>query len=101
MVIDAHVHLPTSAKELDYMIKFAEEFGIQKLCVSSLGRIWKDFPSVDEVRQANEDVSKAIKKYLGKILGYCYLNPNYVEIIGIPRILFGTNIPFFTPKVVC
>ncbi len=78
MIIDCHVHLTADALSIDVM-HTATRLGIQRLCVSSLGRVWNYEPRPDVFIEANNDVSAAMRCYPDKVLGFCYVNPMYPD----------------------
>src|SRR4051794_26146690 len=61
---------------LDSVINAADRLEIEKLACSIpiIGGRWA---TPDEVRQCNDGVLDAMRKYPQRILGYCFLNPGY------------------------
>ena len=59
----------------DKIIDAADRLGIDKLCCSI--PITSGMPTPAEVQERNDDVLEAMKRYPGRILGYCFVNPGY------------------------
>lgn len=78
MIIDCHIHL-RGAEVAPEVMRAADKLGVQKLCASSLGRTWRYEPDPDACCEANQDVAEAMRRYDGRILGFCYVNPAYPE----------------------
>ncbi len=82
MVIDAHAHLAWRGgagwQERDRgLIDAADRLGIDKLACSNL---CPSRPAVPEdFRQGNEWVLDSMQEYPERILGYCYVNPGWIE----------------------
>jgi uncharacterized protein len=75
--IDAHEHVGLSGT-IEYQIDMADRLGIEKLVVSKI--ISADSGSKatpEEFRECNNEVLKAMKKYPGRYLGWCFINPVY------------------------
>lgn len=66
-IIDSHVHLFESKGYLDQLIQTMDQSGIEKCCLSGLGKL---FRNVD-----NNGIKKAMKKYPDRIIGAYYLRP--------------------------
>ena len=62
------------------IIEAARRLGIDQLCVSI--PVTRGMPTMDEVRACNDDVLAAMRRYPGRILGYCYVCPGYRESIA-------------------
>ncbi|MFL7809004.1 MAG: amidohydrolase family protein [Anaerolineae bacterium] len=82
--IDCHMHVKGhhqiwSWDDDDRIIEAADKLGIDELCVSI--PIAFRVPTMDEVRQCNDDVLAAMRRYPGRILGYCYICPGYQAAI--------------------
>jgi predicted TIM-barrel fold metal-dependent hydrolase len=76
-MIDAHIHLQGS--ELHPMtLEEGDRLGVQLFVGSSLGA-FQYFPTYEEVQAANNDMRSAIRKYTGRVAGYCYVNPRHGE----------------------
>ena len=82
MVIDCHAHLThrgrSTWKESDRkLIEAADKLGIDRLCCSILT---PRRPSTPEgFRECNRWVADAAKRFPGRVLGYCYVNPGYTR----------------------
>lgn len=79
-VIDCHAHLnhrSHSTWEADdrKLIEAADKLGIDQLCCSILT---PQRPSTaDGFRQCNEWIAEGMKRFQGRVLGYCYVNPGF------------------------
>ncbi len=81
-VIDAHAHLahhsnPDWAERDRQLIEAADRLGIDQLCCSLLTPRRPATP--EDCRQANDWAAEAARRYPGRILCYCYVNPGYVK----------------------
>ncbi|MEN6578602.1 MAG: amidohydrolase family protein [Phycisphaerales bacterium] len=79
-VIDCHAHLThhsRSAWETDdrQLIEAADKLGIDLLCCSTLTPRRPATP--DASRECNDWTADAMKRFPGRVLGYCYVNPGY------------------------
>lgn len=84
MKIDCHMHVNGRRKKWgwssnDRIIEAADKLGINQLCASI--PITQGMPTMDEVRECNDDVLAAMRRYPGRILGYCFVCPGYKEAI--------------------
>jgi predicted TIM-barrel fold metal-dependent hydrolase len=81
-VIDSHSHLshhsnPRWAEADRQLIDAADRLGIDQLCCSLLS---PHHPATaEEFRQCNDWAAEAQRRYPGRILCYCYLNPGYIR----------------------
>lgn len=80
MKIDCHMHVKGRRRswgwgDNDKIIDAADRLGIDKLCCSI--PITSGMPTPAEVQERNDDVLEAMKRYPGRILGYCFVNPGY------------------------
>lgn len=79
-IIDPHIHTHAKGVSLvDKILKAAERNGVEKLCFSSLGRIWDSEPSLEVCIQANRDVKEVMDENPNKVAGLCYINPTLGE----------------------
>ena len=96
MKIDCHNHINGRNinwgwKSNDLLIEAADKLGIDKLAVSiPVNRRFPmrdenpfefKIPTMDDIRQNNDEVLEAMKRYPGRILGYCHIVPGYKESI--------------------
>jgi predicted TIM-barrel fold metal-dependent hydrolase len=82
--IDCHMHVkgrhqPWSFDHDDRIIEAADKLGIDLLC-ASIPIVYR-MPTMDEVRECNDDVLAAMRRNRGRILGYCYVCPGYREAV--------------------
>jgi predicted TIM-barrel fold metal-dependent hydrolase len=83
MIWDAHCHLSgvpgrTPDERMAQLVAFADRLGIERLCVF-MGMKWAYDPSPEDMRQQNDDVRAALKRWHHRVFGFVYLNPNHVE----------------------
>jgi uncharacterized protein len=76
--IDAHAHVTAQPESADLLIEAADALGINQLCCSLPTSA---FAPPAEVRQANDAVLAAMRRYPERILGYCFLIPGYQETL--------------------
>jgi hypothetical protein len=81
-VIDAHSHLahrsnPRWADADRQLIEAADVLGIDQLICSILSQRRPATP--EDFRQCNDWVADAVRRYPGRILGYCFVNPGYAK----------------------
>ena len=80
---DVHTHLSgvpgtTPEARLGQLLRFADRLGIHRLCVS-MGMDWDYDPSPARLRQANDEVGRAVAAFPDRAFGFVYLSPNHVE----------------------
>lgn len=82
-VIDAHNHLnyrtrPNWADEDRKLIEAADKLGIEQLCCSILP---PERPTtLKGFQNCNQWLAEAIKRFPGRVLGYCFVNPGYGQV---------------------
>ncbi len=79
-VIDCHAHLTHHSRsnweaEDRKLIDAADKLGIDQLCCSTLTPHWP--ASLDGFRECNQWTAEGMRRYPGRVLGYCYVNPGY------------------------
>lgn len=81
MVIDCHVHVQgnwgTPDDRMGYLLEYADRLGIDRLCVS-LGTSHDHQPDMDTIRESNDMVWEALEQH-DRYIGFCYLNPCYLQ----------------------
>jgi len=80
--IDCHAHLsghrsPHWMERDRQLIDAADRLEIDQLCCSTLGPVRLGHP--EDFRQYNDWTAEAIKRFPGRILGWCFVNPGYVK----------------------
>lgn len=80
---DVHCHLSgvpgrTPDERLSQLIAFADRMGIERLCIF-MGMNWSYDPSPEDMRQQNDEVLAALKRWHDRAFGFVYLNPNHVD----------------------
>jgi hypothetical protein len=81
-VIDCHAHLQHHSRstwEADdrKLIVAADRLGIDQLCCSCLTP--RRPATAEQFRECNQWVLEATKRFPGRVLGYCYVNPGYTR----------------------
>ena len=82
MVIDCHAHLhhrssPLWEEDDRKLIEAADKSGIDQLCCSILT---PRRPSTAEgFQECNAWMAEAMQRFPGRVLGYCYVNPGYMQ----------------------
>ena len=80
MVIDCHVHIRTAEEaELERLLEGADRAGVERLCVSSLGRAWTEFPAAEELEEAADDVLEACRRHPDRLIGAVYASADHAE----------------------
>jgi len=79
-VIDCHAHLTHHSRsnwEADdrKLIEAADKLGIDQLCCSTLTPRWP--ATLDGFRECNQWTAEGMRRFPGRVLGYCYVNPGY------------------------
>jgi len=79
-VIDCHAHLTNRSRktwEADdrKLIEAADKLGIDQLCCSTLTPHWP--ASLEGFRECNQWTADGMRRFPGRVLGYCYVNPGY------------------------
>lgn len=79
-VIDCHAHLnhrsrPTWEEDDRKLIEAADKLGIDQLCCSILTP--QRPATADGFRECNHWIAEGMKRFRGRVLGYCYVNPGY------------------------
>lgn len=81
MIIDCHAHIRSADdEELGRLLRRADRAGVDKLCISSLGREWTYFPEAARLEEALEDVSAAVAKHPDRLLGQVYLSADHADL---------------------
>ncbi|HNR36088.1 MAG TPA: amidohydrolase family protein [Candidatus Hydrogenedentes bacterium] len=80
MIIDCHVHiLNADDAHLRTLLDAADRCGIDKLCITSLGRTWAEFPPVQDLEDAASDIADACANYPERFIGGVYVSAEHVE----------------------
>jgi len=77
-IIDIHTHMASQfgdASKLARTLEVAARFDIQWLC-SSMGSAFQEQPTARQIRRANDQTLALMRRWPGRIIGFCYLNPN-------------------------
>jgi hypothetical protein len=80
---DLHSHLngfegATPSAKAAEMIRFADRMGVERMCIY-MGYPFSYDPSPDDLRAQNNQVLEALRVGRERMLGFVYLNPNYLE----------------------
>ncbi len=81
-VIDCHAHLhhrsrPTWKDDDRKLIEASDRLGIDQLCCSILTP--RRPATAEGFRECNRWVADALKRFPGRVLGYCYVNPGHTR----------------------
>jgi predicted TIM-barrel fold metal-dependent hydrolase len=81
--IDAHMHVNGASRNWGFddnatAIEAADRLGIEKLCCS-IPATGPELPTPEEVRQCNDGILEAMRRFPGRILGYCFVMPGYQD----------------------
>jgi len=78
--LDMHVHPPPQGGPIDDLFAAAQRVGITHLVLCDLGTgAWREYPSVEHVREANERVYDIVARRPESARGLVYVNPNHAE----------------------
>ncbi|MHB0878901.1 MAG: amidohydrolase family protein [Anaerolineae bacterium] len=72
MIVDTHLHLDLGSSN-DAVKRMLDEGMLDVACLSSL--IGGAYPTLDELRRANDHVLRWMADYPGRIVGFAYVNP--------------------------
>ena len=73
--INAHEHVGLSGT-IEYQIGMADRLGIEKLVVSKIISADSNSKATpEEVKDCNDEVLRAMKKYPDRYMGWCFINP--------------------------
>jgi predicted TIM-barrel fold metal-dependent hydrolase len=80
---DLHCHLSgvpgaTPEARLGKLLEYADRMGIARLCVY-MGMEWSYDPSPEKMRQENDEVLRAIRRFPDRAFGFFYLNPKHTQ----------------------
>jgi predicted TIM-barrel fold metal-dependent hydrolase len=83
MIWDLHCHLSgvpglTPEERATQLLQFADRLNIDRLCLY-MGMKWTHDPKPEDMRQQNDEVLAAIKRWPDRFFGFVYLNPNHVK----------------------
>ena len=78
MIIDAHAHI-RSPEDVDPLLRHADLAGIDKICICSLGRIWKEFPEAGDLVQAADDILAACEAHPDRFIGGTYVSADHID----------------------
>ncbi|QTH40568.1 amidohydrolase family protein [Cohnella sp. LGH] len=74
-MIDAHIHLQGSELH-PATLEEGDRLGVRLFIGSSLLDM-NHYPTKEEVDRANDDMVNVARRHLGRVLGYCYINPRH------------------------
>lgn len=83
LIWDVHFHLSgvsgeTPEQRMAQLIQYADRLGVQRL-ILSLGMPFVENPPPEQVREANDQVLRALHPWPDRAFGFVYLNPNYLD----------------------
>src|SRR5580704_5248945 len=81
---DIHSHLhaapgDTPEQRMEFLIRCADRVGVERLILSQ-GYSDPLHPSPDQLRQENDRVLRAVRRFPDRAYGSVYLSPNYVDV---------------------
>lgn len=81
---DLHCHLAGIAGEtpearLEKLLEYADRMGIARLCVF-MGMEFHYDPTPEQLRQANDEVLRALRAHPGRAFGFVYLSPRHPQV---------------------
>ncbi|MBM3890216.1 MAG: amidohydrolase [Verrucomicrobia bacterium] len=81
---DVHTHLSgvpgdTPETRLGKLLQYADRMGIARLCVF-LGMTHHYDPSPEQLRQENDDVLRAVRRFPDRAFGFVYLSPKHTQV---------------------
>jgi hypothetical protein len=80
MIVDCHVHILNAEEStLSRLLDAADRAGVEKICISSLGRTWAEFPSAEQLVEAADDVLAACGRYSDRFIGAVYVSADHIE----------------------
>ncbi len=84
-MIDMHMHVKGAGVEWswdhnDRIIEAADALGIEQIVVSI--PVMRGMPTFDKVRECNDAVIGCMRRYEGRILGWCYVTPGQQQSLG-------------------
>jgi len=80
---DLHCHLSgvpgrTPEERLGKLLEYADRMGIARLCVY-MGMEWSYDPPPEKLRQDNDEVLRAIRRFPERTFGFVYLSPKHTQ----------------------
>ena len=83
LIWDVHCHLSTAPGEtpeerMTQLVKFADRLGIDRVMLS-LGFPLQPDPSPQQLREENDQVLRALRRWPSRAFGFVYLNPNHLD----------------------
>jgi len=83
LIWDVHFHLSgvsgeTPEERMTQLVKYADRLGVQRF-ILSLGVPFVEDPSPEQLREANDQVLKALRPWPDRAFGFVYLNPNHLD----------------------
>lgn len=80
MIIDSHVHiLHAEETHLTALLRDADRWGIDRLCISSLSRVWTPKPDEAALEEAAQDVLAACERHPDRFIGFTYVSAEHVN----------------------
>jgi len=81
---DIHSHLhnvpgDTTEQRIEFLIRCADRHGIERLILSQ-GNSTSMHPTREQLREENDRVLRALRRFPDRVYGSVYLSPNYVDL---------------------
>jgi len=110
LIVDCHVHLTPGGQVSEPRLISAARRYRALLCCSSLGARWVYDPPPEHFRDANTALLREMSLYPDLLVGFCYVNPRYVEASldeldrcvrdgGMLGVKFWVGMPYSDPAV--
>jgi predicted TIM-barrel fold metal-dependent hydrolase len=82
VIIDAHVHLDKPGPEVDQqelatLLRRADAAGIERLLLAGSIMVAGARPTIEQVRQINDQTMAAVRQQPDRFWGLCYVNPRH------------------------
>ena len=83
LIWDVHCHLTslvgeTPEERMTQLVGFADRLGIDRIILSLGFTIYPD-PSPQQLREENDQVLRALRRWPDRVFGFVYLNPNQLD----------------------
>jgi predicted TIM-barrel fold metal-dependent hydrolase len=83
LIWDLHCHITSASgdtpeERTGHLLEFADRLGIDRLMLS-LGYPLLEDPPPQQVRETNDQVLRALRRWPDRTLGFVYLNPNHLD----------------------
>jgi uncharacterized protein len=82
---DNHCHISgmagvTATERIDALLRIADRVGVERLCLHLGRHLGGENPPPEQFCSDNDFVLEAMRHAKNRVLGYVYLNPNYLDV---------------------